>query len=284
MLNVLFTGAQGFIGRNILPLLEGKYNFFTPSRFELDLLDEKSVREYVELHKIDVIVHSANPNPYKEAQFDKNETFLKDSLRMFFSIHSCKDLVKKVIFFGSGAMYDKSRDIVDITESEFGSSIPKEDYGFAKYTMGFFARDNVFNLVLFGCYGPSDDKSKFITHCIRCVLRNEKITIRQNCLFDYLHVYDLAKVLDWVINNDKLIYNTLNVVSGVKISLLDIAVKVKKLMQSNMPIVILQEGMNKEYTASNKRLRSMFNDEFISIDDGIAMQIKWEIQNFMGEE
>ena len=80
MLNVLFTGAQGFIGRNILPLLEGKYNFFTPSRFELDLLDEKSVREYVELHKIDVIVHSANPNPYKEAQFDKNETFLNEQI------------------------------------------------------------------------------------------------------------------------------------------------------------------------------------------------------------
>ena len=278
-MNVLLTGAQGFIGRNIAPFLRKKYKLFSPNRFELNLLDEAEVKKYVKDNKIDIIIHSANPNPYKEANLDKNETFLRDSLRMFLIVLACKRFVKKIIFIGSGAMYDKTRDIVDIKECDFGNHIPIDEYAVAKYVMNMLAGDNVYNFVVFGCYGPTDDKSKFITHCIRCVLRNEKITIRQDCLFDYMHVNDLADILSWGIDN-QLKYNTYNVVSGKKVSLFQIASIVRQKMNSDLPIVILNDGVNKEYTASNMRLLEEYDKTFISIEQGIEMQIEWEKDNF----
>ena len=51
-------------------------------------------------------------------------------------------------------------------------------------------------------------------------------------------------------------------------------------MNSNLPIVLLKDGLNNEYTASNDRLLSEFKKEFISIEEGIEMQIEWERHNY----
>ena len=59
---ILFTGGTGFIGRNLLPDLRGKYQVEAPSRQELDLKDSEAVKQYVEHGKFDVIIHAAIPN------------------------------------------------------------------------------------------------------------------------------------------------------------------------------------------------------------------------------
>ena len=42
---ILFTGGTGFIGRNLLPDLRGKYQVEAPRRQELDLKDSEAVIE-----------------------------------------------------------------------------------------------------------------------------------------------------------------------------------------------------------------------------------------------
>ena len=76
MKNVLLTGGTGFIGRNIKPILEEKVNLFAPTRNELNLKSECDVREYIKRNKINVIIHSANPNPVKNS-LDEAQLFFK---------------------------------------------------------------------------------------------------------------------------------------------------------------------------------------------------------------
>lgn len=277
---ILFTGGTGFIGSNVLPMLEKSFIVFAPNRKELNLFDENAIRRFITGNHINYIVHCANPNPSKN-NLDKDGRMLRDSLQMFFAVISCESLVKKIVYLGSGAIYDKTKDISSIEETKIHRSMPVDDYGFAKYIMDKFTRDNIYNLCVFGCYGPNDAESKFITHCIRCVLKNESITIRQDCLFDYLHVYDLGRIISWILSND-VRYHTYNACSGKKISLLSIAQEVKKQMNSDLPIVIAKDGMNLEYTASNERLLREYHEDFISIEEGISMQIKWEKEHFKG--
>ena len=174
-----------------------------------------------------------------------------------------------------------------ISEDIQGRSIPNDIYGFAKYIMNelALASANVYNLRLFACYGPFDHESKFITHCIRCCLRDEEITIRQNCMFDYIHVYDLAKVMLYAIEND-LKEHVYNIGSGQKYSLLEIAEKVRLQMSYTKPIVILKEGWNKEYTPDISRLKSETGlpGGFLSLDEGIALQIMHEKENWYEEK
>ena len=41
----------------------------------------------------------------------------------------------KLINFGSGAQYNKARDLVKVKEDTIGTVIPKDDYGYSKYVM-----------------------------------------------------------------------------------------------------------------------------------------------------
>lgn len=279
MKKILLTGKSGFVGRNIIGILKKSYIVDAPSRNGLDLKNTDAVENYVKTHKFDVIVHCANPNPVKNKVCDSQDTIFQDSLHIFMNFYRLNAYYEKLIYLGSGAEFDKSRDISLIKEEKVSEYLPSDMYGFAKYIMNEMALNskNLYNLRLFACYGPYDHESKFITHCIRCCLKDKDITIRQNCLFDYLHVYDLAHIVINAIEGN-LKYHDYNVASGNRVTLEEIAKEVKRQMHSKSQIEILKEGLNKEYTADISRLKNQMHisNKFISLEEGISMQIEHE--------
>lgn len=283
MKRILLTGATGFIGKNILPKLREKYDVDAPTRSELDLKDSVAVEEYVKKRNYDVIIQAANPNPVKNAICDNSNTMFEDSMKIFMNFYNVRQYCGKLLYFGSGAEFDKTRDLHYIKEENVTESIPKDVYGFSKFCMNELAKksDNVYNLRIFGCYGPYDHESKFLTHVIRSCLLGEKITIRQNCYFDYMQVYDLAKVIACFVEGEPR-YHDYNICSGKAISLKEIAEKICKHMDCKSDIHILKEGLNKEYTADNSRFLEEFGGviHFTNIDDGIEIQIAHEKRVF----
>ena len=274
---ILLTGGSGFIGGNILPILQKKYEVKSPRRNELNINDESSVDEYLSNNKFDILIHSANITPGKNSA-DKMENMLEYTIKAFLNFQKHSDKFEKIFYFGSGAEYDKRKDIVLIKEMDIGNSIPVDPYGLAKYVINQIARGskNIYNLRIFGCYGPTDAKTKFIRDCIDCCLEHKPITIRQNCYFDYMYVEDLARIIDKMINSE-LKYHDYNICTGKRIDLLTIAKIIDKKMQNNQGIKIGQEGLNKEYTANNARLLSDIGAfDYTCIEDGIQKQIDWQ--------
>ncbi len=278
MKKLLLTGGTGFIGRNILPVLREKYDVCAPTRAELNMTDENAIHSYLEKGHFDVVFHCANPNPFKNKQDIQGRLGL-DSLRSYFALRRCSDLFNKMFYIGSGAEYDKRFDIVSAKEESVDDRLPADDYGFAKYVMNQDARrsENVYNLRIFGCYGPMDVKTKFIRDAVDCCLENRPITIRQNCMFDYMYVEDLAHIACKLMEKETLSFHDYNVCSGKRISLLDIAEIVKTQMNNPRPVGIAKDGWNKEYTGDNSRLMKEIPDfRFTPIEEGIARQIKWQ--------
>ena len=277
MKRVLITGSTGFIGRNICPYLETVCELYTPKRSELNLLDEGAVRNYIIKNRIEVVVNLANPNPVKN-KLDSSNTMFEDSIRIFLNLFRAQDCYEMMYSLGSGAEYDKSKDAVQVTEEEEQRSLPYDSYGLAKYTINQIIKSSTkqCNLRIFGCYGPTDHESKFITHAINCCKNNQDITIRQDCYFDYMHVSDLGRIIGYFINHEPK-KRSYNVCTGTRILLSDIAKLVKKQMGSNSEIVILKEGLNKEYTGSNTRLINELGEyDFMSLKEGISLQIQSE--------
>lgn len=283
MKKILITGATGFIGKNILPILKEKYEVSAPSRNELNLLDEVNVEYYLKSNRFDAVLQCANPNPVKNPIKDKENSMFEDSMRIFYNFYKNRYHYNKMIYIGSGAEYAKTHDIIMAKEDDVGKIVPKDNYGLAKLFMNELSKksDNIYNLRIFGCYGPYDHDSKFITHVINCCLEKRDITIRQNCVFDYIHVTDVAKAMIYMIENS-LEYKDYNVCSGKRIELLEIARIVKKIMSSDSPIKILKEGYNKEYTGSNERFMKETQNEirFLDIETGIKLQIKHEEEKY----
>lgn len=277
MKNVLLTGGTGFIGRNIKSNMETYCNLFAPTRKELNLLDQNCVSDFIQRNNIDIVIHSANPNPVKN-DLDKTDLFFEDSIRMFENLLIAEKYYERMYTFGSGAEYAKTHEIDNVKESDIGRFIPEDTYGLIKYTINKMIETSSkqYNLRLFAVYGPTDHSSKFITHVIRCILNNEDITIRQDCKFDYMHVSDLSNILDYFINHIPKFYSY-NIVSGKEYYLSQIAELIKNEMKSDAEIVINKEGFNNSYTADNSRLlEEIGHYEFKSLRQGIFEQIEYE--------
>lgn len=283
MIKILMTGSTGFVGHNVLPILQRNpnYQILTPSRAELNLKNESELKRYLRKEQFDVVIHFANPTPGKN-KLDSFDTLMEDSLRIFMNFYNNRELFGKMIYTGSGAEYDKSQDIDMIDEKDCYRSVPLDAYGLAKQIMNMLAENssNVYNFRIFGCYGPNDHESKFITHCIRSVILGIPITIRKDCEFDYMHVFDFAKYIDWAIEAE-LKYHSYNVSTGVPVRLSEIAGMVIDQMESNLGIEILSDEVNKKYTGDNTRIMNESNIRLeYPIDRGIAAQIKWELDNW----
>lgn len=257
MKKVLLTGASGFIGRNLTEAYAGKYELFTPSHTELDLLDTDAVRAYLSLHQFDVVLHTANRNTSKESSTISPYDSLDGNLRMFFNLERCHDLYGKMLYYGSGAEYDRTHMSPSVKEEEFGTFLPTDPYGFSKYIMAKAceASENIYDLCLFGVYGKYEEwEHRFISNAICRVIKGLPITISQNVFFDYLYIDDLAKITEWFIENTPK-YHRYNVCSGDRIDLLSLAKLVKEITESTNEIKVAQPGLKKEYTGNNGRMR-----------------------------
>jgi len=245
------TGTKGFVGKNLKESLCDKYDLFTTTSSELDLRDFESVRNYIRDNKIESVILSAATA----------EDALDANLRLFFNIEQLSGELDKVIYFGSGAEFDKRYDIVMVSEADLGKRIPMDPYGFSKYIMAKHARGskNIYCLRLFGIFGKYEDYlTKFISNlCCKAVF-DLPFTIRKECRFDYISIEDLPPVVEWMLDNQLKDHDT-NFVSGRPILLTEIAELVKTASGKDLETTLLDsDGMNNEYTASNQRLLEQF--------------------------
>lgn len=266
---ILLTGGTSFIGKNIASYFEDSkiVDILNPTHQELDLLDEIKLEEYLNKHKIDMIIHAAMYNK----EFEHSDMMI-ESVRMFANLLKYNKLYSRMLYFGSGAEYDKTYDICSVREEEIGKHIPRNNYGLAKYVMNNMAKayENVYNMRLFAVYGPYEDYlSKFISNAMYQLINENRIIINQNVVFDYMYVDDLCKIVEKFLDKD-LKYNEYNICSGRRIDLKTIANKIMKEAKLEGEIIVVNEKMNKEYTGDNSRLLQETSYSFVSIDDGIS--------------
>lgn len=279
-MNIFITGGSGFIGKNIIEFLSKKHNVFAPSHKELELLDEDVVKKYFERNYFDVVIHSAVRPGHRNAKDPTNQLY--NNLRMFFNIMRNKSRFKKVIFIGSGAVYDISRSLSMVKEDFFDVSVPADEHGFSKYIIAKHIEqiDNVVELRVFGIFGKHEDYAiRFISNAICKTIFDLPITIKQNRKFSYLYIKDFIPILDYFIQNDCK-YKAYNITPDDPIELRTVAEKVRDISKKNLPINIAQSNMGLEYSGDNKRLYEEISGlKFTNIDLAIKELYDWHLEN-----
>lgn len=268
-MQILLTGSSGFIGKNLKAYLQDKYTLLTPKSFELNLTNEEAVKRYFKENKIDFIIHCASVGGARGIA-DKDTT-LEENLAMVEYLLKYKNPTTRMILFGSGAMYDKSRNLHKVKESEIGKVIPKDLYGKSKLFLAqqIKNRQDSVMLNIFACYGYGEKQNRFPSYAINQVLKGEDIMINQNVVFDYLFVEDMTKIVEYFIKNIPQ-DNIINITPTLSYSLFDIAKIVKKLSGKNVGINLAHSTMNNEYTADNSLLLKNYpNLAFTSMQNGL---------------
>lgn len=282
-MNLFITGTSGFVGSHLKEYLQknySNYNLFTPSSKKLDLANESAVDNYILTNKIDMIIHLANRGGGRDTADMKNIT--EYNLRIFFNIAKHEKNVKKIISFGSGAEYGKHKPIVDAKEEDYAQSLPSDEYGFYKAITSKYIEksDNIVQLRIFGAYGEYENyRYKFISNAIMKNLLHMPIVINKNVYFDYIYIDDLVRMIDWFIHNDAKakIYN---VTTGQKVDLLTLAALVNEVSEFQSEIIVINDGLNNEYTSNNDRLMDEIGSfNFTSHKDAIAKIRRYYLAN-----
>ena len=270
MEKILLLGSNGFIGRNLETYFAEKDNvlLLSPKRQELNLLDEGGCREFLQREKPDKVIYSA-----------VNLNSMDDTLRMFFNIYQNKKYFGFLYNIGSGAEYDKRNYAPLMKESYFGSFVPVDTYGLAKYIISREiegANANAINLRVFAIYGQHEDYSRrFISNNICRVLAGKPISVNKNIPFDYIHVDDFCDILNRILNIKPHFLNY-NVCSSRPIGLVDLGQKIADRMDINQNLSPKEPGNGVEYSGDNSRLLDEIGDiDFKSFSVGIDELVQW---------
>jgi len=276
MKRILVTGAgsKSFIGRNLKEQLSDRYTIYAPSHAELELLDYAALERYCVEHQIEVIVHAAIHVPMFNGA--ANEFF--NDMQMFQNIEKISHRMEKVLYFGSGAEYDKRRDIRAIREEEFGDRIPVSEYGLAKYTMNQIARasSNLYNLRLFGVFGKYELwQIKFLSNLCCKALFGLPLTVRRDCYFDFLSIDDLARIVIWFLEHTPR-WHDYNICSGEDFLLTELAQKVRAVSGKDLPIELLRPERNLDYSAGNQRFLAEYDGAPLTqMDNALEMLYRY---------
>ena len=272
---ILITGASGFIGRNLTEHLSAKgQQVFQADLPGLDLADEAAVKAAFDEFSPEVVINCANVGGTRASESDvaaANKAFALN-LRIFFNLARSLKPGMRMIAMGSGAEYDKRRQLRKVPENSFDAFVPADDYGYAKYLISKYAEkaDNITCLRIFGLYGKYEDYTfKFISNAIVKNLLGLPIVINQNVVFDFLWIEDFCRLVE-KFTGIKPGYTHYNVTPVSSIDLVSIAEKINNVAARKSEIRIINPGQNLEYSGDNSRLTGEFGGfQFTSYDEGI---------------
>ncbi len=279
-MRILLTGGSGMTGRNLLEQMQDHYEILAPSHRELELLDEDAVRHFIKNNKIDVVVHAAIKPLHRDAK--NTNDLVKDNLKMFFNIARNSCYFKKMIYIGSGSIYDMRYYQPKMKEEYFDAHVPNDDTGLHKYVIAKYIENvnGIIELRVFGLFGKYEVYAiRFISNMICKVIFDLPLTMHQNRRFDYLYSKDLTKVVKYFIENDAQ-YKAYNVTPDCSIDLYSLAQLVLKISGKDLPIIVAKEGMGVEYSGDNSRLRQEIAGlEFTPIEEAVRELYDWLCNN-----
>lgn len=278
MKKVLLTGAgaKSFIGRRLKEQMGEEYHLFTPSHAQLELMDEQAVLRYIDVNRIEAIIHAAVHVP----MFNGKDEYLND-MKMFMNIEKASHMVDRVVYFGSGAEYDKRFDIVQAKEEEIGRTIPTSEYGLAKYTMNLIARQskNMYNLRCFSVFGEYELwQYRFLSNICCKALFNLPLTIRQDCAFDFVYIDDFPQAVGFCLEGTPK-FKDYNLCSGQRTMLTQAVEMIQEISGTTGEIVLLSEGLNLEYTGNNTRLVTEAKAKFKPLYTALEKLYKYYYEN-----
>jgi len=109
-MKILITGSRGMVGSNIIEHSSAsKHEILSPTSKELDLLDVRSVQNYININKPDMVIHAAGIVGGIQANMAQPVKFLVDNMQMGLNILTISKAcgVKRFINLSSSCMYPR---------------------------------------------------------------------------------------------------------------------------------------------------------------------------------
>ena len=255
-MKILITGGNGNIAKMIKRNFSPEHNITSPSRNELNILSFIELSNFLIDKEFDILIHTAINGGRRTKE--ENGEVTHNNLLMLENLLFFSNKFKMIINFDSGAIYDRSTDILNRKEEDL-FTIPTDYYGFSKYLI--YQRSlqfsHFFNLRIFNIFHINEEPDRFIKSCFLSKENNNNITIFQDKYFDFVYEDDFMNIIKYYIdnvNNQNILEKTINISYKEKHKLSEIA---KMIIQDESKIVILNKELTQNYCGNNRFLQKM---------------------------
>jgi GDP-L-fucose synthase len=301
---IFVAGHRGMVGSAIVRELQnqGYKNIITKTRLELDLIDQKAVRDFFAQEKPEYVFLSAAKVGGIEANRTQQGAFTYENLQIQNNIihNSYLNGVKRLVFLGSSCIYPRLAPQPIKEEYLLTGPLEPTNYGYAiakiagvkmceayrdQYGCDFIA------LMPTNLYGINDNFDLNGSHVLPALLRKfheakvEKKPVVEvwgsgTPMREFLYVDDLAKACVFAMNNKKVAGLT-NIGTGTDVTIAELAKLIKKIIGYNGEIkfdATKPDGTPRKCMDVSK-INSLGWRAEISLEEGIAKVYEWYLQN-----
>lgn len=263
-MKIAIIGAKGFVGSSLHKFLAHKHNVFPVTRDSLDVLDPTAVQQFVEKSQFDVIINAAATMKDISSLHDT-----RNNLGMFMNFHRCRLSFGKFINLGSGAEFDRTRNIHNVEPGEIFQVIPTDSYGFGQNIKSriCFETNNFYTIRIFNCFGPGEIATRIFPKYLQ---NSSEFVLYDDRYFDYFGIQDLCCVVEHCVNNTWEVKD-INAVYSNKFKISEVLLKFCLLNNLKTDFVIKSMHSN-NYTGSSYLL-DLLKINLIGLDASLSQYL-----------
>jgi len=307
MQKILISGAQGFVGKNLIQKLEylGYDNLIKLSgKTECDLTNQRYVDYLINQHKPDIVIHTAARVGGILANSQHPGLFIYENLAMGTNlIESCRKYgnLKKFIMLGTVCSYPKYTR-VPFHEEDLWSGYPEETnapYGIAKKTINelliAYEKEYGFNsttLVPANMYGSHDHFNLTSSHVIPAIILKIDQALKNNKTFvevwgsgkasrEFLFVEDCVNAIILAMNKDTG-PEPINIGTGEETTVRELVHLIAKKMNYYGNFAFQHdklEGQPRRSLSINRAKNVLDYHPVYNLDKGLDITIDWFYKN-----
>ncbi len=289
-MNILVTGATGFVGKNFLNYIKENNLFIND---QIILLSSKKISGYkCILHKdytfskedfikngidkIDILIHIGAFSPKIKADMNNVEKNFYNIYNTSYLLNNIVSITKKIIYISTISVYDlkASLPITEQTETN-----PNDIYGVSKLysekTIQKYCKqkDLACSILRLGVvYGNNDAYSGFIPTVIKKIIQHKSPEMYNGGkeIKNFIHVRDCSRVISKAVELQTK-NEIVNVVSSENLPVNQIIKKILKISKKDLEI------LNKEVPEKlldivfdNNHLLKLYGDNMLSLEQGLT--------------
>ena len=261
------TGSSGVLGKAIIKEFF-KLKKIHIIKFRKDVLDRKSVKNWIISNNFDVIIHLAaivstkqfnNSSKYSEKVNYEGTKNIVDNI---------KYSKKKILLFFSSTSHVYKKSFHKINEKSIVR--PINNYGLSKFKAENYIKKNKKNYDfciarIFSYTALSQSKDFFIPSIVNRIKKTKNIFLVdfRNEYRDFIHIGDIVSMIKTLIIKKK--NGTYNICSGYRTSIYDIVKKITFKLKKKYTFDIKDEKL-KGLLGCNKKIKTIYKRKFRNID------------------
>ncbi len=293
-MNVLIVGSKGFIGSHLTTYLKNKnyivvecdvvVDYITPNYFQVDA-SNSDYREVFLKHQIDVCVNCSGAASVPDSFRHNFRDFTLNVSNLYRLLHTIKEIQPNTSFINlsSAAVYGNPKSL-PINENE--ELRPISPYGLHKkqaeeICLEFYRYFEIktISLRIFSAYGEGLRKQLFWDLFQKSKhLQTVKLLGNGQESRDFIHVFDICRAIQMVMENATFSGLKINIANGEEICIKDACNVFFKSMDSAINFEFngkTRGGDPTNWKADIGRLKTMGYSKSISLEEGIKRYVKW---------